>query len=52
MKIHPMRAEVFHEDRQTEEWTYMTKLTSFRNFAKAAAIVEQHILLSADTKFK
>jgi len=52
MKIRPMRADLFHEDRQTEEWTYMTKLKSFRNFAKGAAIVEQHISPSADTKFK
>jgi len=40
MKIHPVRAELFHEDRQTEEWTYMTKLTTFRNFAKTPAIID------------
>jgi len=33
MKIRPVRAELFHADRQTD----MTKLTgAFRNFAKSA----------------
>jgi len=28
-------------DRRTEEWAYMTKLKSFRNFAKTPDIAEQ-----------
>jgi hypothetical protein len=52
MKIHPVIAELFHEDRRTEEWMYMTKLTAFRNFAEAPEIVQQHISPGADTIFK
>jgi hypothetical protein len=37
MKIHPVGAEMFLEDRQADRWTDMTKLiVTFRNFAKSA----------------
>jgi len=36
MKIRPVGAELFHEDRQTDGQTDMTKpIVVFRNFAKA-----------------
>ena len=48
MKIRPVGAAVFHEDRRTEEWAYMTKLTAFRNFSKTLGIIEQPISPSSD----
>jgi len=37
MKICPVRAELFHSDRWTEEQTELTKLiVAFRDFAKSA----------------
>jgi hypothetical protein len=43
MKIHPVGAELFHADGQTEEWTDMTKIIiAFYHFANMLKVTTFH----------
>jgi hypothetical protein len=47
MKIHPVRAELFHADGEKDGRTDMTKLiVAFRNFGKTPNICQQFEILN------